>query len=62
MLASKRASTQKKYQLTLPNGYTHTFTASVKSFPIAGGTDALLTNTIALTISAAVTTSPVEGG
>lgn len=63
MLASKRASTQKQYQLTLPNGYTHTFTASVKSFPIAGGTDALLTNTVALTISGdVVTAAPVEGG
>lgn len=63
MLASKRASTLKPYKLTLPNGYTHTFMASVKSFPIAGGTDALLTNTIAMTISGDVTTTaPAQGG
>jgi hypothetical protein len=63
MLASKRASTLKQYKLTLPNGYTHTFSASVKSFPIAGGTDALLNNTIAMTISGdVVTAAPVHGG
>jgi hypothetical protein len=63
MLASKRASTLKQYKLTLPNGYTHTFSASVKSFPIAGGTDALLNNTIAMTISGdVVTAAPVQGG
>lgn len=63
MLASKKASTQKQYKLELPNGYTHTFLASVKSFPIAGATDALLTNTIAMTISGDVTTTaPVQGG
>lgn len=63
MLASKRASTLKKYQLTLPNGWIHTFMASVKSFPIAGGTDALLTNTIAMTISGDVDSQPpAQGG
>jgi hypothetical protein len=63
MLASKRTSTQKQYKLTLPNQWTHTFTASVKSFPIAGGTDALLTSTIAMTISGDVDTQqPAQGG
>lgn len=51
MLAAKRTSTKKNFQLTLPNGFIATFLASVNSFPIAGGTDALLTATIAMTIS-----------
>jgi uncharacterized iron-regulated membrane protein len=61
MLASKRASTKKNYQLTLPSGDVATFLASVNSFPIAGGTDALLTATIALTISGDVTITPAGG-
>ncbi|WP_144154454.1 phage tail tube protein [Paraburkholderia sp. BCC1885] len=58
MLASKRASTKKNYQLTLPSGDVATFLASVTSFPIAGGTDALLTATVAMAISGDVTITP----
>lgn len=61
MLASKRTSTKKQYQLTLPSGDVATFLASVNSFPIAGGTDALLTSTIAMTISGDVTITPAGG-
>jgi hypothetical protein len=61
MLASKRASTKKNYQLTLPSGDIATFLASVTSFPIAGGTDALLTATIAMQISGDVTITPAGG-
>jgi Lambda phage tail tube protein, TTP len=63
MLASKRTSTKKEYTLTLPNGYTAKFTASVNSFPIAGATDAIITSTIAMTISGdVVITAPAQGG
>lgn len=58
MLASKRASTKKNYQLTLPDGTVATFLASVTTFPIAGGTDALLTATVAMAISGDVTLTP----
>lgn len=55
MLAAKRTSTKVQFQLTLPNKWVATFLASVNSFPIAGGTDALLTATIPMTISGDVT-------
>lgn len=55
MYASKKASTALEYKLTLPDGSAKQFTAYCKSFPIAGGTDTVITGTIALTITGDVT-------
>jgi hypothetical protein len=61
MLASCKAKTVKQYKLTLPDGSAKTFAAYVKTFPLAGGTDTVLTGTIALTITGDVTDVPAEG-
>jgi hypothetical protein len=55
MLASRKTGTAKMYKLTLPDGSAKSFSAYVKSFPLAGGTDTVLTGTIALTITGDVT-------
>lgn len=52
------ARSAKQYRLTLPNGMAKQFDAFVKSFPLAGGVDALMTGTIALRITGTVTTIP----
>lgn len=62
MLAAKRTSTKVQFQLTMPNKWTASFLASVNSFPIAGGTDALLTATIPMTISGDVDFAPPATG
>lgn len=43
--AAKRTSAQKSFKLTLPNGKTKTFTASVKNSPLEGGVNALVKST-----------------
>lgn len=40
--AAKRTGAQKPFKLTLPNGRTKTFTASVKNSPLEGAVDALV--------------------
>ncbi|SDR19093.1 hypothetical protein SAMN05443245_3436 [Paraburkholderia fungorum] len=55
--AAQKALTLQKFKLTYPDGSSDSFSAFVKSFPIAGATDAVITSTIALTISGAVTTA-----
>ncbi|MBW0450844.1 phage tail tube protein [Paraburkholderia phenoliruptrix] len=59
--AAQKASSLESFKLQYPDGSADTFDASVKSFPIAGGTDAVLTATVSLTISGAVTTVPAGG-
>ncbi|MDR5801202.1 phage tail tube protein [Caballeronia sp. LZ001] len=58
MLAARAAGTSKQFKLGLPDGSAKTFFAFVKSFPIAGGTDTVLTSTVALTITGDVTDVP----
>lgn len=54
---AQKASSLESFKLQYPDGSYDTFDASVKSFPISGGTDELITSTIALVISGAVTTT-----
>lgn len=61
MQASRKAGSALEYKLTLPDGSAKEFSAYVKSFPLAGGTDTVLTGTIALTITGDVTDVPAEG-
>ncbi|RSK77857.1 hypothetical protein EJ774_21105 [Pandoraea apista] len=61
MKAAQKASSLKSFKLEYPDGSADTFDASVKSFPISGSTDAVITSTISLTISGAVTTVPAGG-
>ncbi|WP_250451204.1 phage tail tube protein [Caballeronia sp. ATUFL_M2_KS44] len=56
--AAQKASTLESFKLEYPDGTGSTFDGFVKSFPIAGGTDAVITSTVALTISGAVTDVP----
>ncbi|WP_186270012.1 phage tail tube protein [Burkholderia gladioli] len=58
MKTAQKASSLEQFKLEYPDGSADTFAASVKSFPISGATDAVITSTIALTISGAVTTVP----
>ncbi|WP_144149350.1 phage tail tube protein [Paraburkholderia sp. BCC1884] len=62
MKASQKASSKKTYKLTLPDGTSSTFSAFVKTFPLSGGVDAILSTTIAMTITGPVTDVPVGGG
>lgn len=55
--AAQKASTLEKFKLTYPDGSSDTFSAYVKSFPVSGSTDAVITSTVALTISGSVTTT-----
>ncbi|WP_321902088.1 phage tail tube protein [Paraburkholderia tropica] len=57
MKTAQKASSLESFKLQYPDGSYDTFDASVKSFPISGATDAVITSTIALTISGAVTTT-----
>lgn len=43
------------FQLTLPNGDTYDFNALVKSFPIAGSVDQVVTGTVQLRVTGDVT-------
>ena len=54
--AAQKASSLQSFKLEYPDGTADTFDGFVKSFPIAGGTDAVITSTIAITISGPVTT------
>lgn len=51
LLAMQMASETRPFILILPNGKATGFNAFVKTFPTAGGTDALITSSIALTLS-----------
>lgn len=56
--AAQTASSLEQFKLQYPDGSADTFSGFVKSFPIAGGTDAVLTSTVAFTISGAITSVP----
>jgi hypothetical protein len=55
---AQKASSLESFKLQYPDGTASTFDGFVKSFPIAGGTDAVITSTVALTISGPVTDVP----
>jgi hypothetical protein len=57
MKTSQKASSLKKYKLEYPDGSSDTFSAFVKTFPVSGSTDAVITSTVAMTISGAVVTT-----
>ncbi|WP_153135173.1 phage tail tube protein [Paraburkholderia agricolaris] len=57
---AQKASSLESFKLQYPDGTADAFSASVKSFPIAGSTDGVITSTIALTVSGAV--KPVAAG
>jgi predicted secreted protein len=58
--AAQKASSLESFKLQYPDGTAAAFSASVKSFPIAGSTDGVITSTIALTVSGAV--KPIAAG
>ncbi|WP_196487261.1 phage tail tube protein [Burkholderia territorii] len=60
MLAAQKSQTTTDYQLVYPDGTADQFRAFVKSFPISGGVDAVMTATISLTITGEVV--PVAPG
>ncbi|MCY0385656.1 phage tail tube protein [Robbsia sp. Bb-Pol-6] len=60
MQAARAAGTSLEFKLGLPTGTAKTFNAFVKTFPLAGGTDTVLTATVALTITGAVTDVPAS--
>lgn len=53
--AAKSAGTVKNFKLVLPNGRTASFSAYVKSMPESGGVDAVVSGSVELTITGAVT-------
>ena len=55
LLAAKKASTTKPFQLTLSDGTTIAFNAYVSTFPIAAKVDAVYTGNIVLTITGDIT-------
>ncbi|WP_321940041.1 phage tail tube protein [Paraburkholderia sp. J8-2] len=58
--AAQVSSTLEQFKLRYPDGSTETFSAYVKSFPISGGVDAVMTSTVALTISGAVVSAETD--
>lgn len=62
LLALKTARTKTSFLLTLPNGTTVAFDGFVKSLPLAGGVDTVLTGTIALTITGDIVVTPPVAG
>ena len=60
VMAAKNSGAATGFKVTLPDGSGDTFNVLVKTFPLVGGTDALLESTIAMEISGAVT--PIEAG
>ncbi len=57
LLASRNAGTLKNYKLTLPNAEVAQFTAFAKTYPVQGGVDGVVSHSIGLRISGAVTWS-----
>ncbi|KVW30729.1 phage tail tube protein [Burkholderia ubonensis] len=60
MLAAQKSQATTDFQLVYPDGTADQFRAFVKSFPINGGVDAVMTSTIALTVTGEVV--PVTPG
>ncbi|WP_063895373.1 phage tail tube protein [Burkholderia ubonensis] len=60
MLAAQKSQATTDFQLVYPDGTADQFRAFVKSFPINGGVDAVMTSTIALTVTGEVV--PVAPG
>ena len=58
--AAQVANAVKQFKLRYPDGTSDTFSAYCRSFPIAGGVDAVMTATVTFKITGAVT--PVEAG
>ncbi|QTD91760.1 phage tail tube protein [Burkholderia anthina] len=59
LMAAKTSGAKIGLKITLPDGTGDTFDVLVKTFPLVGGTDALLESTIAMEITGPVT--PVTG-
>lgn len=55
LLAAKKASTLRNFEVTLSDGSTLTFAAFVSSFPIGAKVDAIITGSVTLSITGDIT-------